>query len=321
MKTKKKLFSKKMISIIVPTYNQEKGIHEFYLRVKSILIQAKDFNAYEIIFVNDASTDKTLNALESIAKIDTNARIINFSRNFGNQIGITAGIDYAGGDVVIVIDDDLQDPPEVILEFIKKWKNGYKVVYGVRESRIGISFLFNFITRLYYKFIARLSDVHIPLNTGDFRLIDRIVIDELKKIKEENRYYRGLVSWVGFPQIGVLYRRDERFAGKSNFTFKKYFNFALSGITAFTEKPLYYSSYIGLLITILSFIMAIYLVVNKIFNPSVSIQGWTSMIVIILFFGGVQLLSLGIIGIYISKIYREVKKRPLYIVESTKNLH
>jgi dolichol-phosphate mannosyltransferase len=310
----------KLLSVIVPTYNEEHGIEEFYRRTKLVLVSISPRFDHEFIFVNDYSTDNTFEKLKLIAASDPTVKLINFSRNFGNQIGITAGIDFSKGDIAVVIDDDLQDPPEIILNLIAKWDKGYKVVYGLRPKRQGVNPFFKLAAKMYYRIIGSLSDTKIPNDTGDFRLIDRVVIETLKRIKEENRYYRGLVAWVGFPQIGVLYERDKRFAGVSTFSFKKYVNFALNGLTSFTEKPLYFSSLAGLFITSISFILAIALVVSKIIDPSVSIRGWTSLTVIILFFGGIQLLSTGILGVYISKIYREVKGRPLYIVESTHNI-
>jgi polyisoprenyl-phosphate glycosyltransferase len=310
----------KLISVIVPTYNEEHGIEEFYRRTKAVLKILEPRFLHEIIFVNDFSKDNTLAKLYELADMDTSVKVINFSRNFGNQMGITAGIDYSKGDISVVIDDDLQDPPEIILNLIGKWSEGYKVVYGLRPNRQGVNPLFKLMAKLYYRLIGSLSDTQIPKDTGDFRLIDRVVIETLKSMREENRYYRGMVAWVGFSQFGVLYERDKRFAGVSTFSFKKYVNFALNGLTSFTDRPLYFSSLAGVIITSVSFILALILVVSKILDPKISIRGWTSLTVMILFFGGIQLLSMGVLGIYISKIYREVKGRPLYIVENTKNI-
>jgi polyisoprenyl-phosphate glycosyltransferase len=310
----------KRLSIIVPTYNEEQGIEEFYRRTKYVLERLRPRFEYEFIFVNDCSSDRTLAVLESIALKDGAVKLIDFSRNFGNQIAITAGIDYHCGDAAIIIDDDLQDPPEIILNLIAKWDKGYKVVYGVRPKRQGVNPFFNFTARWYYRVIGNLSDINIPADTGDFRLIDRVVLNSLKAIREESRYYRGLVSWVGFPQVGVVYHRDKRFAGVSTFSFRKYVNFAINGLTSFTEKPLFFSSLAGLVITMVSFVLALILIANKIIDPSFSIQGWTSLVVVALFFGGIQLFSIGILGVYIGKIYRQVKGRPLYIVASTKNI-
>ena len=310
----------KRISIIVPTYNEELGINEFYRRTKRVLIALSPRFDHEIIFVNDCSTDNTLERLRLLAQADENVLLISFSRNFGNQIAITAGMEICRGDLAIVIDDDLQDPPEIIVNLIAEWDHGFKVVYGVRTRRQGVNHWFQLAAKMYYRIIGILSDVAIPIDTGDFRLIDRVVIDVLKSMKEEGRYYRGMVAWVGFPQIGVAYERDKRFAGVSTFSFKKYIDFALNGLTSFTDKPLYFSSLVGLFITIIAFVLALILIVRKISDPSVSIRGWTSLAVIVLFFGGIQLLSTGILGVYISKIYREVKGRPLYVVESTENI-
>jgi len=314
------IYQPKLLSVIVPTYNEEHGIEEFYRRTKNVLVRLAPRFEHEIIFVNDYSTDNTFQKLKLLSQTDPAVKILNFSKNFGNQVGITAGIDFSRGDLAVVIDDDLQDPPEIIINFISKWAKGYKVVYGVRPKRRGVNPLFILIAKLYYRAIRTLSDTKIPNDTGDFRLIDRMVIDILKRMKEENRYYRGMVAWVGFPQIGVEYERDKRYAGVTSFSFMRYVKFAINGLTSFTEKPLYFSSLLGLSITFISFILILYLIISKIADPSLSIRGWTSTTVIIMFFGGVQLLSIGILGIYISKIYREVKGRPLYIVESTKNI-
>ncbi len=308
------------LSVIVPTYNEEAGIEEFYRRTKNVLTSLEPRFAHELIFVNDFSTDGTDAKLQGLAKCDTGVKVINFSRNFGNQMGITAGIDASRGDIAIIIDDDLQDPPEVMLDLIALWSDGFKVVYGVRPKRRGVNPAFRLLAKVYYRIIGGLSEIRIPNDTGDFRLIDRVVIEKLKLMREENRYYRGMVAWVGFPQTGFVYERDKRYAGASTFSFKKYVNFALNGLTSFTDKPLYFSSLLGFVVTIAGFLFAASLVAAKIIDPSISIRGWTSLTAIVIFFGGVQLLSIGILGVYISKIYREVKGRPLYIVESTTNL-
>ncbi|OIR06742.1 hypothetical protein GALL_109900 [mine drainage metagenome] len=310
-----------LLSVIVPTYNEEAGIDEFYRRTKSVLAQLKPRFDHEIIFVNDFSTDNTYAKLTNLASLDPSVKLINFSRNFGNQIAITAGIDYARGDIAVIIDDDLQDPPEIMLDLLAKWSAGFKVVYGVRPKRQGVNFLFRLLAKIYYRLISSLSETKIPNDTGDFRLIDRVVIDQLKLMKEENRYYRGMVAWVGFPQTGCVYERDKRYAGKSTFSLRKYINFALNGLTSFTDKPLYFSSLLGFIITIAGFLLALSQIVVKIIDPSVSIRGWTSLMALVIFFGGIQLLSIGVIGVYISKIYREVKGRPLYILESTTNVN
>lgn len=310
----------KLLSVIVPTYNEEQGIHEFYRRTKAVLDSLAPQFVYEIIFVNDFSTDQTLGKLKELALLDKQVKIIHFSRNFGNQIAITAGIDAAKGDLAVIIDDDLQDPPELISAFINKWLAGYKVVYGVRPNRKGVNPLFKYAAKLYYRLIGNLSETKIPKDTGDFRLIDKAVMDVLRNMREESRYYRGMVSWVGFNQIGIEYERDPRYAGTSTFSPMKYFRFAINGLTSFTDRPLYFSSALGIMITLISFIFLFILVAKKIIDPSFSIPGWPSLITLVLFFGGIQLLSIGIVSIYISKIYREVKGRPLYIIEEMHNL-
>ncbi len=313
-------FDSVYLSVIVPTYNEEHGIREFYRRTKAVLNSLQPNFSHEIIFINDFSTDNTFIELEKIADIDQHVRIINFSRNFGNQAAITAGIDNAKGDIAIIIDDDLQDPPELIPAFIKKWEAGYKVVYGVRPNRKGINPVFGYFAKLYYRIIGLLSDTKIPPDTGDFRLIDKSVLDVLRNMREESRYYRGMVSWVGFKQIGIEYERDIRYAGSSTFSIAKYFRFAINGLVSFTDRPLYFSSILGVLITLISFMFLVLLVGKKIMDPSFSIPGWPSLIALVLFFGGIQLLSIGIVSVYISKIYREVKGRPLYVVEETRNI-
>jgi len=309
-----------LLSVIVPTYNEEDGIEEFYRRTKHVLKQLAPRVIHELIFVNDFSTDGTYAKLQGLAKADPVVKVINFSRNFGNQMGITAGIDACRGDIAIIIDDDLQDPPEIMLDLIAMWSNGFKVVYGVRPKRQGVNPVFKLLAKAYYRIIGGLSETRIPNDTGDFRLIARVVIEKLKLMREENRYYRGMVAWVGYPQTGWEYERDKRYAGTSTFSFRKYVNFALNGLTSFTDKPLYFSSLLGFIITVVGFLLASSLVIAKILDPSISIRGWTSLMAIVIFFGGIQLLSIGILGVYISKIYREVKGRPLYIVESTTNL-
>jgi dolichol-phosphate mannosyltransferase len=312
--------NKKLLSIIVPTYNEEQGIEEFYKRTKAVLVNLEKKFSHEIIFINDFSTDQTYAKLVELASKDDHVKIINFSRNFGNQIAITAGIDISQGDLAVIIDDDLQDPPELIPSFIKKWEEGYKVVYGVRPNRKGVNPLFRYSAKLYYKIIGNLSETKIPKDTGDFRLIDKAVMEVLRNMREESRYYRGMVAWVGFSQIGIEYDRDPRYAGKSTFSPLKYLRFAINGLTSFTEKPLYFSSVLGMVITLISFGFLITLIAKKLLDPEFSIPGWPSLITLVLFFGGIQLLSIGVVSIYISKIFKEVKKRPLYIISDKINI-
>ncbi|MBI4977066.1 MAG: glycosyltransferase family 2 protein [Spirochaetes bacterium] len=310
MKTNKK---NALISLVVPVYFEEGIIDEFYRRARAAL-SAIPGTRYEMLFVNDGSTDKSLPLLLALSARDTNVKIIDFSRNFGHQLAITAGIDAARGDAVVVIDGDLQDPPELVAAMVEKWREGYEVVYAQRKERKGENAFKLATAKLFYRFINSLSDVNLPLDTGDFRLMDRAVVDALGQLREENRYVRGLVSWVGYRHCALAYDRDSRYAGKTKYTLSKMIRFALNGITGFSEKPLMFASYAGVFVTAVAFLYLVWIVVDKFIHPAGSVRGWSSTVAVILFFGGVQLISLGIIGAYVGRIYREVKARPLYIV-------
>lgn len=305
---------KLLVSVVAPVFNEEKVVGEFYKRATEAMRGLPADCDYELLFVDDGSRDASLKLLSSYQAADPRVRVVSFSRNFGHQLAITAGVDHAAGDAVVMIDCDLQDPPEVITEMVAKWREGYGVVYGVRRRREGESFFKLFTASLFYRTINKLSSVELPVDSGDFRLMDRKVVDVLKEIREENRYIRGLVTWIGFRQTSVLYNRDARFAGETKFSLKKMLKFAMDGITSFSEKPLMLSALLGVIITAVSFVLALYIVLSKFFFPGTLIQGWASMIVVIIFLGGVQLLSVGVIGQYIGRIYVEVKNRPLYIV-------
>lgn len=308
---------KPLLSVVVPIYFEEETINEFYSRIKSVLVSLEPGLRHELIFVNDGSTDRSPAMLKELSEMDSSVRVINFSRNFGHQIAITAGIDNAAGDAVVVIDGDLQDPPEVIRGMVEKWWEGYKVVYGVRSVRKGESAFKLLTARLFYRLISKMSDVKLPLDSGDFRLMDRQVVDALGSIREENRYIRGLISWIGFSQYGLEYERDSRYAGETKFNLKKMLKFALDGITSFSDRPLRLSSKLGSLTTMLSFIFMVYIIISKMVNPESTIPGWTSLLVVVLFLGGIQLVSIGVLGEYIGRIYRETKRRPLYVVAET----
>ena len=302
------------LSIVAPVYCEELVIQEFFERTSQVLSSLPNHYRHEIIFVNDGSTDESLRKLVSLAKDQKNIKIIDLSRNFGHQIAITAGIDYAEGDAVVLIDSDLQDPPEVIPAMLEKWESGYHVVYGVRSKREGERFLKKISAKIYYRFLDRISNMELPKDTGDFRLIDRKVVDALKNIPEQNRYLRGLVPWIGFRQCGVEYERDKRHAGETKYTLHKMMRLAFDGVTGFSDEPLYLSLRAGILVSLSSFLLILFYVIKKICLPASTIQGWTSTIILILFIGGIQLTSFGIIGLYIGRIYREVKRRPLYLV-------
>jgi glycosyltransferase involved in cell wall biosynthesis len=308
---------KSILSIIVPIYNEESVICEFHTRLQGALSSLAHIMDSEIIFVDDGSRDSSLAILRELANTLKNIRVISLSRNFGHQFAITAGMDYASGAAVVLIDGDLQDPPEVIPEMVRKWEEGFKVVYGVREKRKGENLFKRVTAKAFYRLIRILSETEMPVDAGDFRLLDRKVIDALKLIREENRYLRGLVQWTGFRQTGIPYRRDPRFAGKTKFTVRKMVKFAVDGVLSFSDKPLKITSYLGFLITFLSFAIGLKIIIGKIQHPQIAVSGWTSMILAVLFIGGIQLISLGILGLYLGRQYREVKKRPLYIIGET----
>lgn len=305
-----------LCSVIVPAFNEEEVIYETYKRLKTVL---DSINApYEIIFVNDGSKDNTGVILSQICDTDSNVKLIEFSRNFGHQIAITAGMDYSKGSSVVVIDADLQDPPELIPQMVEEWKKGYDVVYGRRAERKGETLFKKATASLFYRFLKSMTDFDIPVDAGDFRLIDRKVCDAMKKIKERNRYVRGIISWLGFRQTAIYYTREKRFAGTTKYPLKKMIKFAFDAITSFSYKPLKLASYTGTLLSFFSFIYLLVVIAKKLIG-NVAVEGWASMMAISLFFNGVILIILGIIGEYIGRIYDEVKNRPLYIVKNEKN--
>lgn len=308
---------KDLISVVVPMYFEEEVAQECYNRLKEVMIK-NDIN-YEFIFVNDGSTDRTMDILKRIAMDDYRAKIVNFSRNFGHQTAVTAGIDYAKGDAIVIIDADLQDPPELIPSLIAKWEEGYEVVYAKRKKRVGETWFKLITAKYFYKFINYMSDIEIPKDTGDFRIIDRKVANEFKKMTERNRFVRGMFSWVGFRQTYIEYERDERFAGETKYPFKKMIKFASDGIIAFSTKPLRIVMTLGFASVLLSILVLLYSIVTKLIGNEVQ-PGWASIMVAITFFSGIQLLGLGIVGQYIARIYDESKNRPIYIVRDTVNL-
>lgn len=303
--------TKKLLSIVVPVYNEQEVIGETYKRLSGVF---KDyFMNIEYIFINDGSKDSTYFKLTEIAKSNPQVRIINFARNFGHQIAITAGMDYAKGDAVVVIDADLQDPPQVILEMVEKWKEGYEVIYGKRLTREGETFFKKFTAKMFYRFLDSMTDVKLPVDVGDFRLIDRKVCNAMKSLPERSRYVRGLVSWVGFKQASVEYKREKRFAGETKYPLKKMIKLAGDGIFSFSYKPLKLATFTGMIVSAISFIYLIVVLIQKFIKNDVA-SGWASSMAVSLFFNGVMLIVLGIMGEYVGRIYEEVKARPLYIV-------
>ncbi len=302
-------------SIVVPVFNEELVVEESYKRLKAVMDTTGE--SYELLFVNDGSRDKTEELVSAICEKDKNVKLLSFSRNFGHQNAITAGMDNASGQAIVVIDADLQDPPEVILEMIQKWKEGYDVVYGKRVKRKGESFFKRITAKLFYRILRSMTSVEIPVDTGDFRLIDRKVCDVMCSFTEQNRYVRGLVSWVGFRQTAVEFVREERFAGETKYPLKKMLKFAMDGITTFSYKPLKISTYLGFLTAGLSFLYLIVVLILKLFTD-VTVSGWASILSVSLIFNGVVLIMLGIIGEYIGRIYDESKNRPLYVIAERK---
>lgn len=305
-----------LISIVIPMYFEEAVANECYIRIKDVMV--KNNLKHELIFVNDGSKDKTMDILRSIAEKDLNVKIIDFARNFGHQTAVTAGVFHSNGDAVVIIDADLQDPPELIVDMINKWLRGYDVIYAKRKKRKGETWFKLTTAKYFYRFLSYMSDVDIPTDTGDFRLMDRKVVESFKLMPERNRFVRGMISWVGFNQTYIEYERDERFAGETKYPLKKMIKFASDGIIAFSSKPLRFMTGLGCATIVLAFIILIYSLIIKFFGTSAE-PGWTSLMVAITFFSGVQLLSLGVLGEYIARIYDESKNRPLYIIKDRIN--
>lgn len=301
-----------LLSVVVPVYNEKDGLREFYDRTKRVLLGMAGLE-HEIIFVDDGSSDASADIIAQFVRQDVRVRLLKLSRNFGHQIAITAGIDAARGDAVVVIDADLQDPPEVIVRFIEKWQEGYDVVYGMRETRDGETVLKVWTASIFYRILKSLVSLDIPVDVGDFRLMSRRVVEHLKAMQERDRFVRGLVSWIGFRQIGLLYRREKRYAGETKYPYRKMIRFALDGITSFSSIPLKMATIMGYLTSLIAFAYACSVIVQKFMGYTV--QGWATIMVGLLFLGGVQLICLGILGEYIGRIFNETKGRPLYIVD------
>jgi dolichol-phosphate mannosyltransferase len=310
------------LSVVVPMYNEEGIIQAFFERMegtKRIFLERFGIPAsqVEVIFVNDGSRDGTLAKLRELCNTQPGYILINLSRNHGHQIAITAGIDTAVGDAVAVIDGDLQDPPEVIADLYHTMLQGYDVVYAVRKKRDGETFFKLFTARIFYRLLKKLTNVDIPVDTGDFRIMSRRVVNVLSSMKERHRFIRGMISWIGFQQTGMEYERHERFAGETKYTLSKMLKFAFDGITSFSSIPLKLSSYLGMITALLGFLYGLYVIALRIFAPEIHVElGWSSLVIFILLLGGVQLLALGMIGEYLGRIHDESKFRPLYIIEN-----
>jgi polyisoprenyl-phosphate glycosyltransferase len=305
-----------MLSVVVPLYNEEGNVAPLLERVCGILESLPGKPSHEIVLVNDGSRDGTLAAIRTEMQRRPNIVLVNLSRNFGHQLAATAGLDIAQGQAVVLMDGDLQDPPELIAQFLERWQQGYDVVYAVRRKRKGESAFKVLTAAMFYRTIKRLTNVSIPLDTGDFRLMSRRVVEALKRSRERHRFLRGMVSWAGYNQIGVEYDRDERLSGETKYPLRKMLKFAIDGITSFSDVPLRFASYLGFTVSTAAFIYAIVIISFKAFHwgtPEYA-RGWASTMVVILFLGGVQLIGIGILGEYLGRIYEEVKGRPLYLV-------
>ena len=312
------LIENSIISWVIPCFNEADVIEISINRIKKVISRINSKYDHEIIFIDDGSTDETRKIIKRIAEIDPSIKLLGLSRNFGHQVALQAGLNFALGSAVIIIDADLQDPPEMACEMINLWEKGYDIIYGKRERRKSESFFKKLSAKLFYKLMSYLSDFEIPLDTGDFRLIDRKIIDALKEMPENSRYMRGLISWTGFRQTYVNYVRDERFAGKSKYSLRKMINLATDGLTAFSKTPLRIASYVGFFTSILSIMGIIYVIIVRLLT-AVWVPGWATLTLAILMTSSVQLFCLGIIGEYIGRNYLETKRRPLYFLEEKVN--
>ena len=304
-----------VLSLVLPVYNEEADLDELYERSRAVL---QEYGPYEIVFVNDHSADGSLEKLTALAERDPNVKVIDFSRNFGHQIAITAGIDHARGKAVVVMDSDLQDTPETIRDMVAKWREGFDVVYGKRRARKDTPFK-KLSAFLFYRLLKRFANIEIPEDTGDFRLMDQQVAEEMRRLREHSRFMRGMTSWVGFKQTAVLFDREERRHGVTNYPLRKMVKLAFDALTSFSYLPLRFASLLGLAAAGLSLLGILYALARKLFFPAEVVEGWTFTVIIILFIGGVQLLVLGVMGEYLGRIYTESQGRPLYVIRKLHN--
>jgi glycosyltransferase involved in cell wall biosynthesis len=304
----------KELSVIIPIYNEEANIQMLFDRLHACVSQL-NVDA-EFIFVNDGSRDQSMLLIKKLSEKNSSVRYIDFARNFGHQVAVTAGLEYCSGKAVVIIDADLQDPPELISDLYKKWKEGFEVVYAKRRAREGENFLKKFTAKLFYRTLKKITSINIPVDTGDFRLIDRKIVEVLKAMPEQQKFLRGQISWIGFRQTFVEYNRDARHGGKTGYTYKKMIRLALDGITSFSNLPLKFATVTGFFVSGITFLMILYALYSRFISKNY-VPGWTSLMLAVLFIGGVQLISIGIIGEYISRLSANVRNRPLYIINET----
>ena len=302
------------LSVVIPIYNEEGNIPLLYERLTAVM-QGMGIS-WEFIFINDGSRDRSIQLLKELGGKDPRVRYIDFSRNFGHQIAVSAGLDHSRGEAVVIMDADLQDPPELLPDMYRKYKEGFEVVYARRRSREGESWFKKTTARLFYRMLSRLSTVEIPLDTGDFRIIDHKVVEVLRNMPEKSKFLRGQISWIGFRQTFLEYDRQERHAGETNYPFKKMLSLALDGITGFSDLPLRFVTYFGLLVTGFAFLGTLYVLYSR-FVMRDYVEGWSSLMITVLFIGGVQMIAIGVIGEYLSRIHANVRNRPLYIVRES----
>jgi glycosyltransferase involved in cell wall biosynthesis len=300
-----------VLSVVVPAYNEAKGLERFHRRLAGALA---GLQSWEVVYVNDGSSDTTLSVIEALQRADDRVAVVSLSRNFGKETAMTAGLDHAVGEAVVIIDADLQDPPELIPELLARWRDGFDMVYAKRRTRDGDSWLKRGTAKGFYRLIHRMGDLKIPQDTGDFRLMSRRAVDAVRQLREQHRFMKGLFAWVGYPTTFVLYDREPRCAGNSKWSYWKLWNLAIEGITSFTVMPLKLASYVGLGVALMSVVYAAVVIAKKLFigNP---VAGYPSLMTVVLFLGGVQLMFLGVIGEYVGRVFNETKQRPLYLVE------
>ncbi len=302
------------LSVIVPIFNEEANIFALHQRLSSVLALLNV--SYELLFVNDGSADKSIHLLKALAMKDERVKFIDFSRNFGHQIAVSAGLEYANGEKIVIIDADLQDPPEIIADLYAKMRDGFDVVYAKRKARKGETWLKRQTAKWFYRLLKKITAVEIPVDTGDFRIMDKKIVEILKTMPERHKFLRGQIAWVGFRQTFIEYERDERLGGKTGYTYRKMLRFALDGITAFSDLPLKIVTWFGFLVSFVAFLVILFAFYSRFISQDYE-KGWTSLIVCVLFIGGVQMIGIGIIGEYLSRMNTDIRQRPLYIVKES----